>query len=163
MKRVTAAIDKILAPLLTALMAGMVVAVTWQVLSRYIFKAPSSYTEEIARFMLIWIGLLGAAYAYRVKMHLGLDLLVNKLTGTNRRIAALAATACVAGFAVTVLIIGGVQLVQLTWQLEQTTAAMGVPVAYVYTCIPLSGLFITLYALDAALDEWSAPAAGEGL
>ncbi len=59
-------------------MAAIVLVVTWQVFSRFIIQSPSSFTEELSRFLLIWIGILGAAYAYKTKAHLGLDLFVEK-------------------------------------------------------------------------------------
>lgn len=153
MKIIVNAIDKVLAPVLSTLMAALVIVVTWQVISRYLLLAPSSYTEEIARFMLIWIGLLGAAYTYRTKMHLGLDLLTAKLTGAAHLWAELFATACVAGFSIIVMIVGGMQLVSLILELEQTSAAMGVQIAFIYSVIPLTGAIITLYAVDAALES----------
>ncbi|HEX7025833.1 MAG TPA: TRAP transporter small permease [Gammaproteobacteria bacterium] len=153
MKTIVHAIDKVLIPVLGALMAGLVIVVTWQVFSRYLLRAPSSYTEEIARFMLIWIGLLGAAYTYRTKMHLGLDLFTAKLTGAARMWAELFSALCVAGFAVIVMILGGVQLVSLIWELKQSSAALGIQVAFIYSVIPLTGAIITLYAVDAALDS----------
>lgn len=152
MKIITNAMDRVLMPALIALMAGMVITVTWQVISRYLLNAPSSYTEEMARFMLIWIGLLGAAYAYRTKMHLGLDLLTANLTGRWKLASELFSIACVAGFTIIVMVIGGSQLVILTWELQQYSAALGVRMAYIYTVLPLSGLIITCYAIDFALD-----------
>lgn len=153
MKAIVNAVDKVLAPVLSALMAGIVIVVTWQIVSRYLLRSPSSYTEEIARFMLIWIGLLGAAYAYRTKMHLGLDLLTAKLTGAARMWAGLFSAVCVAGFAVLVMIIGGIQLVGLIWELKQSSSALGVQIAFIYSVIPLSGAIITLYAADSALES----------
>lgn len=153
MKAIVKVIDKALIPVLSALMAGLVIVVTWQVISRYLLRAPSSYTEEIARFMLIWIGLLGASYTYRTKMHLGLDLFTDKLTGTARMWAELFAAACVAGFAVIVMIVGGIQLVSLIWELKQSSAALGIQIAFIYSVIPLSGTIITLYAVDFAMDS----------
>ena len=58
------------------LMSVMVIDVSWQVASRFVFRAPSSFTEELAGFLLIWIGLLGAAYGFPTRAHLGIDLLV---------------------------------------------------------------------------------------
>lgn len=153
MKAIVKSIDKALVPVLSALMAGLVIVVTWQVISRYLLRSPSSYTEEIARFMLIWIGLLGAAYAYRVKMHLGLDLLTAKLAGVPRLWAELFSAICVGIFSVIVMIVGGVQLVSLVWELKQSSAALGIQMAFIYSVIPLTGAIITLYAVDAALES----------
>ena len=65
-------------------MIAIVTVVCWQVFSRFILRAPSSYTEELARFLLIWIGVLGASYAYRTKAHLGLDLFYQKMIPSLR-------------------------------------------------------------------------------
>ena len=81
MQSVLKKLDSVLAFILMILMATIVIDVTWQVLSRFIVGNPSSVTEEIARFLLIWIGLLGAAYAFRMHSHLGLDL----FTANTRR------------------------------------------------------------------------------
>lgn len=142
--------------LLVLLMSVMVLAVTWQVVSRYVLASPSSWTEEVARFVLIWIGMLGAAYAFRTRMHIGLDLLPAKLTGAAARRLRRITAGLIMLFAVTVLIIGGGSLVHLTWELRQTSAALGLPIAFVYGVIPLSGVLITLYsaaALTTAADE----------
>ena len=56
-------IDKGLELSLIFLMAFLVVDVLWQVLSRYILVSPSSVTDELAGYLLIWVGLLGAALA----------------------------------------------------------------------------------------------------
>ena len=42
-------------------MVLLVICVTWQVFSRYVLQIPSTVTDEIARFSMIWVGLLGAA------------------------------------------------------------------------------------------------------
>ena len=53
-------LDRVLRWALIALAVAMIATVSWQVISRYALRAPSSLTEEIARFQLIWLGLLGA-------------------------------------------------------------------------------------------------------
>jgi len=141
-------LDRILSGFLMLLMALMVVDVSWQVVTRFVLSQPSSYTEEIARFMLIWIGLLGSAYAYRMRAHLGLDLLVNHLTPSARRKAAMLVSTLSFVFAALVMVYGGTQLVLLTLDLEQTSPALQVPMGYVYAVIPISGVVICLYALS---------------
>ena len=86
MKKITKLLDVVLKNTLIVLMAGLVFAVSWQVVSRYIFTSPSSWTEEVARFLLIWVGVLGAAYAFRTGVHLGLDVLPKKLSGVSAQI-----------------------------------------------------------------------------
>ncbi len=139
-------LDKALIGLLASLMVVMVVSVVWQVLSRYLFVVPAAWTEELARFLLIWIGMLGAAFAYRNGSHLGLDLLPKKLQGKSRiLLQRLTHLSCFL-FAAIVLVVGGGSLVSITWELKQYSAAMGMPIAVVYSVIPASGLLICLFA-----------------
>ena len=148
MKSLLSTLDRALQWALVTLMAGLVTAVTWQVISRYLFASPSSWTEEVARFLLIWIGTLGAAYAFRTNMHIGLDLLPKKLTGIAARNLRWFTIAIVIVFAVCVLVIGGASLVYLTWELRQYSAVLGLPVSFVYSVIPLTGVLIFIYMLN---------------
>ena len=77
-------LDKLLGGALVLLMGLIVLAVLWQVFSRYVLQNPSSVTEEIARYLLIWIGLLGAAYASGQQEHLAINILPPKLHPENR-------------------------------------------------------------------------------
>lgn len=153
MQKIAKIIDAILKPALVVLMVALVSAVSWQVISRYVFSSPSSWTEEVARFLLIWIGVLGAAYAFRTGVHLGLDVLPKKLTGTAAQVLKMFTLLMVLIFAIGVLVIGGISLVSLTWELKQYSAVLGLPIALVYSVIPVSGVLICLYAVAAATDD----------
>ena len=131
---------------LVVVMGVSVVNVLWQVFTRFVLSNPSSYTEELARYLLIWIGIIGAGYAAGRRLHLAIDLLPNRLKGGPRIVLGVISELCVAAFAVGVLLIGGLRLVSLTLSLGQTSAALGIPIGYVYLALPLSGLLITWYA-----------------
>ena len=59
MNTVTKGLNNVLNGLLVSLMLGLIASVTWQVVSRYLLGDPSSVTEELARFLLIWSALAG--------------------------------------------------------------------------------------------------------
>jgi TRAP-type C4-dicarboxylate transport system permease small subunit len=130
-------------------MAVMVVDVTWQVVSRFVLRSPSSFTEELAGFLLIWIGLLGAAYGFKTRAHLGIDILVEQLAGGCRRAAEITAHILVLVFAATTMVGGGVRLVSLAFELDQISAAMGIRMGFVYLVLPVSGALIALFSLEA--------------
>jgi len=140
-------VDLILSWLLIGLMTIIVLDVTWQVFTRFIMKNPSSFTEELATFLLIWIGLLGAAYAIRLKAHLGIDLLTVKMSGKKRYIWELGIYSVVILFSLLVLIWGGVRLVSITLYLNQVSAALRVKMGYIYTVLPITGLLIIFYSV----------------
>lgn len=141
-------LDRILSVVLIILMAAIVIDVSWQVLSRFIIGKPSSVTEEIARFLLVWIGLLGSAWAFRTHSHLGLDIFTNKLSFDKKLRADILAQILSFIFAAWVMVYGGAQLVLLQLELGQTSAALQVKMGYIYSVLPLAGLLICIYAVD---------------
>lgn len=141
-------ISKFLEKVLMFAMAAIVITVSWQVFSRFILQSPSSYTEELARFLLIWIGILGSAYAYKAKAHLGLDLFVEKLAPAKQTKARLLIELFVIIFASGVMIYGGYLLVSMAIELKQTSAALGINMGVIYSAIPLSGMLIVMFSLD---------------
>jgi len=144
--RVKAAVDLALGWVLVVLMGAAVLNVLWQVFTRFVLADPSAFTDELARYLLVWVGLLGAAYAGGKRMHLAIDLLPMKLTGRPKHALGVFIEACVFAFALFVMVIGGVKLVSLTLLLGQTSAALRLPLGYVYAVLPLSGLFLMFYA-----------------
>lgn len=145
-------LDKILGTLLVFLMAVMVTAVSWQVFSRYILQASSSFTEEIARYLLIWIGILGAAYIAGQQQHLSIDILAPKLSEKNRIKLRMGINLLIILFCFLVLVIGGSNLVYLNYLLGQTSAALNIPLGAVYTVIPISGVIIIIYKINELLN-----------
>ena len=139
-------LDRVLEFALAALMAGMALAVLWQVVTRLVLRDPSSTMEELVRFGLIWVGLIGAAYGFGRRAHLTIDLLASRLDTRGRILLELFTHVAIATFAVLVLVIGGTRLVELTLVLGQTSAALQVPRGYVYLALPLSGIVILVYA-----------------
>ncbi len=140
-------VDRILLWLLSFLTIVMVLDVSWQVLSRFILKTPSSFTQELASYLLIWISLLGSAYALRQKAHLGIDLFTHRLSCQTRMVWECFIFSIVILFSVLVLIWGGGRLVFITLYLNQTSPALQIKMGYVYTVLPLTGVLMIFYSV----------------
>ncbi|MBR9896225.1 MAG: TRAP transporter small permease [Alteromonadaceae bacterium TMED7] len=147
-------IDKALAGTLIIAMVSILLTVIWQVVSRYILKDPASATEELSRFILIWIGILGAAYAYRQHAHLGFNLIVERQSRKVKRLLLTFVEVIVIIFCALVMLYGGSELVLLTLELEQISAALGVKMGFIYSVLPLSGGLIIAYALINITTLW---------
>ena len=154
MKSLKLKIDFVLKWVLVFIMAAMTINVLWQVFSRFILQDPSSITEELARYMLIWIGILGAAYVAGQKMHLAIDLLSTKLSGPKKSYLEIFIQLSVFVFSFSVMLIGGIRLVQITLSLNQISAALQIPLGYVYSVLPLSGLLMMFYSAVFIIDEF---------
>ncbi|MCB0730236.1 MAG: TRAP transporter small permease [Ignavibacteriae bacterium] len=147
-------IDKVLKWVLVIIMAAMTINVLWQVFTRFILQDPSSFTEELARYMLIWIGILGASYVAGQKMHLAIDLLSTKLTSVKKSYLEIFIQSMIFLFAFFVMVIGGIRLVNITLTLNQISAALQIPLGYVYSVVPLSGALMMFYSLAFIIEEF---------
>lgn len=135
-----------------SLFAALVLCVLWGVVSRYVPGIrPSSWTEELAIYLLVWVSLLGAALAYRANGHLGVDYFVGKLDPSARRVAFYVAELAVLLFAAFALCYGGWKLVSQTLAANQITAVLQWRIGYLYSAVPLSGLFICAFAVEHML------------
>ena len=141
--------------MLIFLMALIVVDVTWQVFTRFVLRQPSGFTEELAGFLLIWIGLLGASYTYSKKAHLGIDTLVATFSGRKRLAAEIAVSVIVLLFALFIMVLGGIRLVNITFTLRQISPSMKLPMGYIYSVLPISGVLFMYYAVAAIADTLS--------
>ena len=135
-------IDKILANFLVIIMAVMVLNVLWQVASRFILGSPSSFTDELARYLMIWVGILGAAYVSGRNMHVAIDVLPTRLSPPMQKRLMFIVRVLIILFCLLAMVIGGSRLVYITYVLGQNSPALQVPLAVVYAVIPISGLLI---------------------
>jgi TRAP-type C4-dicarboxylate transport system permease small subunit len=138
-------LNKVLEVFLVILMSVLVVDVLWQVFSRYLLSSPSSFTDELAGFLLIWVGVLGAAYVSGRKEHLAIDILVQKSPPARQRLLLIIIHSLILLFALSVMVIGGAVLVYTRFVLQVKSAALQLPLGYVYSVLPISGLIIIYY------------------
>lgn len=150
-------LDKLVSWMLIVLMGLMVINVSWQVISRYFLQNPSSFTDELARYMLIWIGMLGAAFVAGKEDHLAIDIMLNKMDAALQRKMRLLIYVLVFLFAASVLVLGGANLVFITFTLEQRSAALHIPLAYVYAVLPFSGMLVCYYQVIGLVKIFKQP------
>ncbi|MBN2413971.1 TRAP transporter small permease [candidate division KSB1 bacterium] len=147
MKNQIKKIDALLLGFLMILMVLMVLDVSWQVITRYLTPKPSPFTEELAAFFMMWIGILGGAYALRQKAHLGIDVLTQNLTGKKKLFVELFIHSMVILFSLLVLIWGGLRLVFIQLYLNQLSAVLQIPMGYIYIVLPLTGILLIFYSI----------------
>lgn len=140
-------LNRILEVALVFIMSILVIDVLWQVTSRYLLSSPSSFTDELAGFLLMWVGLLGAAYVAGRSEHLAIDLLLQKTRPSRQKNLLVVIQVSILLFALTVMVVGGSYLVYTRFILGVKSAALELPLGYVYIVIPLSGLLIVYYSI----------------
>jgi TRAP-type C4-dicarboxylate transport system permease small subunit len=146
-------VDRVLGYVLAFIMGVMVINVLWQVFSRFILGSPSSFTDELARYLMIWVGVLGAAYISGRRMHVAIDLLPMKLNKEGQVKLKVLVNIIIILFCFFALVVGGSRLVYITYSLEQYSAALQIPLALVYAIIPISGLLIMFYKVNDIINR----------
>ena len=141
-------IDKVLGSILIVIMSVMVINVIWQVFTRFVVGTPSSFTDELARYLMIWLGILGAAYVSGKNMHVAIDVLALKFSKKTQKRLKLLVYVLIVLFALFAMVVGGSRLVYITYVLDQQSPALQLPLAFVYLAIPVSGLLITYYKIS---------------
>ncbi|WP_066220037.1 TRAP transporter small permease [Formosa haliotis] len=145
-------VDSVLGKALIAIMGIMVINVLWQVFTRFVMGTPSSFTDELSRYLMVWLGILGAAYVSGKNMHVAIDVLPQKFSERTQKRLKLLVYILVISFAVAAMIVGGFRLVYITYVLEQHSPSLQIPLAFVYAVIPISGLLIVFYKVSDILN-----------
>jgi TRAP-type C4-dicarboxylate transport system permease small subunit len=140
-------VNRFLEQVLVVIFALLVLDVLFQVFSRYMLGTSFTWTEEFARFSLIWLTILGAAYLSGKREHLSMDFLYQKFSETSKRKASILIEILIFLFALIVMVIGGFNLVYTTLHLEQLSGTLQIPLGYVYAIMPFSGLLIMCYSI----------------
>ncbi|MBD0830849.1 TRAP transporter small permease [Aestuariibaculum sediminum] len=146
-------IDNILGKALVVIMSVMVINVLWQVFTRFVMGAPSSFTDELARYLMIWIGVLGAAYVSGRNMHVAIDVLPSRASGEMQKKILKLVYVIIIIFSFLALVVGGFRLVYISYLLGQSSPALQIPLALVYLVIPISGILIIFYKTSDLLKK----------
>ena len=132
------------------IMLAMVTIIFSQVVARYALGNSLSWSEEIGRHLFVWMTFLGAALGVRNKAHVALDLLVNHLPQRLNKIVLAFGYLVMLVFSA-VLIHTGMKMVTLGS--HQISAALQIPMKYVYIVLPISGVLMIFYLLKNLYDD----------
>jgi len=148
LRRVERGLDGVIQPVVFVGMAALIGVITLQILSRVLFTAVE-WTEELARFLLVWLTFLAGTLAFQRGRHIAVTFVVDALPVRLRQLARLLATLVVVAFLITLAMIS-VEYMQV--QSFQKSAAMRVPMSYVYAVVPFCSVVMAWYALVDAVE-----------
>ena len=136
---------------LCGILVAMVVVTFSQVVSRYLLHYSLSWSEELARFLLMWLAMLSAAYGFKTKSHFALTFVVDRFGAGPRRIIGVLVTLAMAVF----LIVFTVKAVELTQSVTgRTGPGTGLSFAVPYSSTIVGGALMLYYVLRAGWREF---------
>ena len=142
--------------LLMLMVAVLTLTVLWGVFTRFCLGSQAEYTDELARVLLVWVSMIGAALAFGEKAHLGVDYFVNMLHPEARKTLSMLVQVVTVVLAVAVFVIGGWGLAM--GQMGQQLPTLPISRGMVYLSIPLGGVLICLFALENLAEIIKTPA-----
>lgn len=122
---------------------AMVAVVISGVVARYVMQNPMTWTEEVARFFMIWMAVLGISIATRRREHLGVSFFVTKLPLFMQRLVKLASDCAIMLFLYYLTAYGIDMVIAAKTQWEPST---GITMNYPLSCIPICGA-LTMFQL----------------
>ena len=137
--------NKILEILGTVTLAIMTVLVVYQVITRYVFNAPSAFSEALSQYLFVWMIMIGSAYVYGSREHLTIDLLKDKFPPRLNMIIEVITNLCLFAFILLVCVIGGWKY--MSSQVNRIDPSLHISMAILYTSVPFTGIITLYYAV----------------
>jgi TRAP-type C4-dicarboxylate transport system permease small subunit len=129
---------------LVVLMFGLLAAVFLTVLFRYVLHSPLGWSEELGRFVFVWLSFLGMLEGVRLKAHIGIDVFTNALPPGLQRATELFVGAAIVAF-LWVVVAAGIRLTAMN--MELLSPGLDIPEGWVYLSIPISGTLMAAHIL----------------
>ncbi len=143
-------LDKIAKWIVVFLMAFMSILAFSAVIFRFVLHSPLTWSEEAARYMMVWVTYIGAGIAIKRGRHIGVTLFVNKLPATLKKACIYIADIIVILFLL-VLVVLGIQLLLILR--TQTSPAMRLPMVIPYFAIPFGCFYMLLHLIYLVLSR----------
>lgn len=131
--------------------AAIFVIIIVTVITRYGFNSVLSWSEEVPRYLLIWISFLGAAVCVDLKDHIAFEYLYQRFPGRLRAAVAVLINAAIFGFG-WIMLLYGIRFVDAFG--GDFMESIPFTNVWYYTALPVSGGLMMLYSLRAQLNAW---------
>jgi TRAP-type C4-dicarboxylate transport system permease small subunit len=138
------------AAVLIAMVAVMTVVVFLQVVYRYVLTQPLYWSEELARYLFVWLSILGATLGLQKRGHFGLDVFFRMFPRKMKQSMGFFIYLLM-GIVIFVILVQGITLVQKT--ASQESPAMGIPMSWAYACLPVGGALMAIHLIVIFLKD----------
>jgi TRAP-type transport system small permease protein len=136
------------------LVAGIAICVFLQVLFRYVFESPLAWTDELSRYLQVWMVFIGAAIATAQSSHFHLDLIHQYVPSGSARYVDIGALLVMFAFA-GVLVIYGTEILEIVHR--QSSPAIGLPMSYPYAATPTGSALICWHVIVRLINKLVEP------
>jgi TRAP-type C4-dicarboxylate transport system permease small subunit len=150
MEGIRKGLDKLILFICVVLFMLMTVVGTYQILVRYVFKSPSTISEELISYSFAWMSMFAASYIFGKRDHMRMVFFVEKFTKNAQKTVAIITEIVILLFALGVLVGGGSYITSLS--MTQMTPALKISMGYIYLVIPVCGIMTSIYSVLNIVD-----------
>ena len=154
MRKVMNVLDKCCQWVVIVGLAVMTVVLFAQVTARYVFGSGISWSEELARYIMIWVVYIGAAVVYKDNSHISVTVLEEIFNPQARRILAVIQKLVSIGF---MGLVGWWSIGMMEFAALQTSPNMLIPMNYIYLVFPISSVLTVLHLSISIYDDLTKP------
>ncbi|WP_026894017.1 TRAP transporter small permease [Clostridiisalibacter paucivorans] len=148
-KRLSNGMDRLVNKIVFLIIIGMIISISLQIIFRVFFDA-LTWTEELARYLLVWATFLGTTLAYKRGMHISVTFLVNSFPKNIRKIIVVCSILFSIIFFIVSVLFG---FRYMNMQAHQVSAALRVSMRWVYLVIPIGFIIMIIHGITAILEE----------
>lgn len=130
--------DKFEEYILVFLFSILVLTVVLQIFFRFVINISFGWSEELARYLLIWIAWIAASYAVHKSAHIRVEIAKDLLKNKLKKVVEVVVLLVCLGFAV-FLAVEGTQFVLAIKMTQQVTPSLGIKMWLVYLAVPVGG------------------------
>ena len=134
-------VERLVLAVIVLLMSLLVLVTSYQVFSRYVLNHPLRWSEELSRYLLVWIVFLGAWAALKEGRHLGMDILSQRIPPRWRPRLGVIVDAVVLAFLIAVLSIAP-EILEITSR--QRSAVLRAPMSLIYLAFPVGAALMSV-------------------
>lgn len=150
MEGIRKGLDKLILFICVVLFMLMTVVGTYQILVRYVFKSPSTISEELISYSFAWMSMFAASYIFGKRDHMRMVFFIEKFTKNAQKTVAIVTEIVILLFALGVLVGGGSYITSLS--MTQMTPALKISMGYIYLVIPVCGIMTSIYSVLNIVD-----------
>lgn len=136
---------RFLSVILGILFVFMTFLVIYQVVSRYVFNSPLTFTEDLLGYSFVWLTLIGTTILFSNKEHMNIDFIVDKFPKNVRASIDMLIDLLVIVVAIGIFIYGGFKVIQIGGL--QMSPTLNIPLSYVYSILPITGVLLIIICL----------------
>jgi TRAP-type C4-dicarboxylate transport system permease small subunit len=126
---------------LTVMTVALFIIVGVSVFTRYCLNSSLGWSDELSRFIFIWVTFLGAAYAYGLDEHIGLDFVVDRIRSDRARTVVRLFGEIAIGAVILVITWHGWEV---AFSATNLSPALDIPMTWVYIVVPLTGCLMVV-------------------